>query len=400
MTVTTKINMPVYSFRRIENPSEQDGKKIYLAVIRAKDLAKELEDWREINPRDPKVSSGVAKKIASTLQEEPESFLFRNRGVTLLAQHVSYNNATKELSVEFSDKTVHGLLDGGHTFAVIRDSFDSLSDEEADATLMNDAYVKLEILEGFPLRSETVEIVGARNTSTQVKDQSLANLLRHFDSIKDILADRSYADHIAYKEIEFNEEGGKKDIDIKEILSYLVCFDREGFDDENHPVIAYSGKASVLKYVESNRERLQKYLPLLPDILELRDEIYENMPQAWNRQNGKFGALQGVNVKRSKMIELPFKGTKTEYVIPSAFIYPVLAAFRNLVEVKGGTCSWVIPPVEFFHENQVELVRQLCDQALVFRNPTKLGKEKTVWQLCYYCVAMALLKSGAKVLDN
>lgn len=390
----TKINMPVISFRRINTPFEQEGKKIYLAVLKAKDLPKDFEEWREINPRDPKTSSGVAKKIADSLQNQPENFLFRNRGLTLLSENVSFDNETNELSVEFSDKSMHGLLDGGHTYAVIREAFDSLADDERDNTNLNNAYVKLEILEGITSKEETTEIVGARNTSTQVKDQSLANLLQHFDSIKDILKNEPYANRIAYKETELDEDGSRKDIDIKEILSYLICFDREGFGDNAHPVIAYSGKSAVLKYAESNRDRLQKYLPLLPEILVLRDEIYEQMPSAWNDIGGKFGALEGVNRKKQDSVELPFKNTATSYAIPSSFVYPILASFRALVEVADNGCSWKASPVSFFNKHKSELVGRLVEQALVFRNPNKLGKEKTVWQSCYDYVVLTSLKSG------
>jgi hypothetical protein len=392
MSVSTKISMPVKSFRRIENPFEKEGKKMYLAVILAKNLPQELESWREINPRDPKTTSGVAKKIAESLQNQPECFLFRNRGVTLLSQNVSFNNENNELSIEFSDPTIHGLLDGGHTYAVIRELFDSLTDEEKEDSNLNQAFVKLEILEGFTSKEETTEIVGARNTSMQVKDQSLANLLKHFDSIKEILANEVYAERIAYKETELNDDGSKKDIDIKEILSYLICFDREGFDDKNHPVIAYSGKTAVLKYVENERERLQKYLPLLPQILTLRDDIYGQMPSVWNSNGGKFGRLEGVNTKKGKNVELPFKNVKTEYVIPNSFIYPVLASLRNLVEISDGKCFWKKDPVRFFEEYKSELVQRLGEQALVFRNPNKLGKEKTVWQSCYDYIAMEIMK--------
>lgn len=388
----TKITMPVVSFRRINTPFEQEGKKIYLAVLKAKDLPKDFEEWREINPRDPRVSSGVAKKIADSLQNQPESFVFRNRGLTLLSKNVYYDNETKELAVEFSDKAMHGMLDGGHTFAVIRDAFDSLAEDEKEETNLNNAYVKLEILEGITSKDEATEIVGARNTSTQVKEQSLENLRQHFDSIKEVLKDKPYADRIAYKETELNEDGSRKDIDVKEILSYLICFDSEGFGDCNHPVIAYSGKTAALKYVVDNRDRLQKYLSLLPEILALRDEIYEKMPIVWNDDGGKFGRLEGVNCKKQKTIELPFKNGRTEYAIPSSFIYPVLASLRVLVEVNEQGCTWKKPPVEFFNKYKKELVGRLIEQALVFRNPNKLGKEKTVWQSCYDCVLMKTLK--------
>lgn len=396
MTTTTKITMPVVSLRRINTPFEQEGKKIYLAVLKAKDLPKDLEEWRGINPRDPNKSSGVAKRIAESLQNQPECFLFRNRGLTLLSESVSFNNESNILAVEFSDKTMHGLLDGGHTYAVIRETFDSLAEDEKADSNLNNAYVKLEILEGITSKDETTEIVGARNTSTQVREQSLANLSQHFDVIKDILKNEPYANRIAYKETEFSEDGSRKDIDIKEILSYLICFDREGFGDNNHPIIAYSGKSSVLRYAdaEDNRQRLQKYLPLLPQILVLRDEIYEQMPAAWNDIGGKFGALEGVNRKKQDSVELPFKNIKTSYAIPSSFIYPILASFRALVKVTDEGCLWKASPVSFFNKHKKELVGRLVEQALVFRNPNKLGKEKTVWQSCYDYVVLTSLKLG------
>ena len=133
---TIKITMPVVSFRRINTPFEQEGKKIYLAVLKAKDLPKDFEDWRDINPRDPITSSGVAKKIAESLQNQPEYFLFRNRGLTLLSENVSFDNETNMLSVEFADKAMHGLLDGGHTYAVIREAFESLSRMTKKKTLI------------------------------------------------------------------------------------------------------------------------------------------------------------------------------------------------------------------------------------------------------------------------
>jgi len=394
MSSTTRITMPVVSFRRVENPSEKEGKKMYLAVVRAKDLPKDLESWRDINPRDSKITSNVAKKIAQSLNDAPENFLFRNRGITLLTDKVEYNNEDGDMYVDFSDQAIHGLLDGGHTYAVIQDVFDSLEDEDKATTSLNNAHVKLELLGGFTDKEEVTEIVSARNTSTQVKDQSIANLLNHFATIKDVLQNEPFADRIAYKEIEFNADGSKKDIDIKDILSYLVCFDREGFDDANHPIIAYSGKAAVLNYADSpeNRERLQKYLPLLPQILELRDTIYADMPGTYNANGGKFGSLMGVNIKNAPTVELPFTGVKTKYVIPGAFIYPVLAAFRGLIEINGDRASWKKDPVKFYEDIKGELIQRLGDQALEIRNPNKLGKDKATWRSCYDYVAITAMR--------
>lgn len=386
--------MPIVSYRRIENPFEQEGKRMYVAVIQAKNLPRELDDWRKINPRDPSVTSVVAKKIRSSFEESPKEFFFKNRGITLLVEKASFENDTKELSIEFANEGIHGMLDGGHTYKIIQTVIDSLDDAEKDE--LNDAHVRLEILEGFSDTEDVVSIVEARNTSTQVKDQSLEELKGHFESIKNVLSNESYANRIAYKEIEFADDGSKKDIDIKEILSYLMCFDTEAFDGKNHPIVAYSGKGSVLNHVKQNQERLKKFLPLLPQILRMRDVIYAEMPEAYNDAGGKFGNLTGVielsKKKNAEPIELPFISKESTYSIPAAFIYPILASLRNLVDCKNDKCSWKRDPEKFFEDMKVELIQRVVDQAKEFRNPNKLGKSKDTWRSCYDCIALEVLK--------
>lgn len=387
--------MPIVSYRRIENPFEQEGKRMYVAVIQAKNLVKDLDDWRKINPRDPSTVSGVAKKITKSFEDAPKSFFFKNRGITLLVERASFDNDSKELSLEFSDESIHGMLDGGHTYKIITKTIDSL--DESEKKDFDDAHVRLEILEGFSDPEDVVDIVEARNTSTQVKDQSIEDLLGHFDAIKEILKDEKYADRIAYKEIELTEDGSRKDIDIKEILSYLICFDTDAFDGKKHPITAYSGKGAVLSHVKQNRDRLEKYLPLLPQILRLKDEIYKEMPETYNSvAEGKFGLLTGVvalrNKKKANPVELTFINSESYYSIPDAFIYPVLASFRNLVSVENGKCSWKRDPIKFFSEVKADLVQRIVDQAKTFNNPNKLGKHKDTWRSCFDSVAMEVLK--------
>ena len=392
---TTTLRLPIISYRKIENPFEKEGKKMHVAVIQANSLIKDFEEWRKINPRDPSATSGVANKIKKSFQDSPRSFFFKNRGITLLVERSHFDNSKSELTLEFSDVNIHGMLDGGHTYKIINDIIDSL--EESKKTDFEEAFVRLEILEGFKDQEEVVEIVEARNTSTQVKDQSIEDLLGHFDTIKGILKNEKYANRIAYKEIELNEEGSKKDIDIKEILSYLICFDIEGFDSTKHPIIAYSGKSAVLKHVKENRDRLTKYLPLLPQILNLRDKIYSEMPETYNKAtDGKFGKLTGVleisRKKNSNPIELPFSESQSSYSIPNAFIYPILASFRNLIDCTDKKCSWKKDPIAFFDTMKEELIQRLVDQAKEFRNPTKLGKDKATWRICYDHIQIEILK--------
>lgn len=396
ITMSSKlIRLPVVSFRKIASPYDEEGARTYVAVLNVKDVPEEFEEWRTLNPRDPKTTSGVAKKIFATLESDPDSFFFRNRGITLIAERTSFDNQRNVLEIEMADKSRNGLLDGGHTFRVIREFVGALPPEE-----LNDlkAYVKLEILEGVTDPDAVVNIVESRNTSTQVKEQSLEELRGHYEAIKKVLDGKSYANRIAYKEFELSEEGGVKDIDIKEILSYLVCFDVEEFGHDDHPIKAYSTRASVVEHFKKHKDRMMKFIPLLPMILELRDVIYLELPEAYNSRGGKFGKLTGVTEvsnRRMDKVILPFIGQESTYRIPSGFIYPILAGFRNLIQHTADKCTWKTDPVKFFEDLKVELASRVGEQALEFRNPNKLGKDKATWRACYDSIELAVLRRNA-----
>ena len=382
--------MPVVSFRKISSPYDIDGKTAYVAVVNVKDIPPDFEQWRSLNPRDPNPKSGVAKKITQTLRDEPQMFLFRNRGITLMVDRVEFDQKANTISVELANKEINGLLDGGHTYKVIRDFTENLSEEELKDF---NAYVKVEFLEGFKALEEAVSIVESRNTSTQVKEQSLEELRQQYEDIKGVLAGKPYAERIAYKEVELTDDGSRKDIDIKDILSYLMCFDVEEFTGKKHPIAAYSSRGFVVDHFKKNRDRLKKYIPLLPLILEMHDRIYLEMPETYNK-DGTFGLLTGVTVIKGKKgpTELPFITKESDYRIPSGFIYPILASFRNLVRCDATKCSWKTDPIKFFEELKDELISRLGEQAREFRNPNKLGKDNATWGRCYDLVELETLK--------
>ncbi len=391
------IKFPVASFRRINSPVDEKLGRAYMAVVNIKNLPKELESWRELNPREPNLFSGVSNKIRKTLEEAPEFFVFRNRGITLLAEQVSFNSSTEWLQIELNDTRLHGLLDGGHTFSVIRDFVDSLDTDD----LPLPAFVKLEVLEGIKDRNEVIHIVEARNTSTQVKEQSINELKNTFEAIHNVLRGKPYADRIAYKEYELLSDGSKKDIDIKEILSYLVCFDVETFDGSKHPIKAYSTKSSLVGYFSDRKDEMTKYVALLPEILELRDAIYLELPDAYNKSannegGGKFGKLTGVTDTSGKPrmdnVILEYTGKESHYRIPSGFIYPILASFRNLIGIHEGKCYWKTDPIRMFNELKFDLAARVGRQAKELRNPNKLGKDVATWQSCYDALALEVLR--------
>lgn len=397
IAMTTLIKFPSLTFKKIETPINQSYEKSfsYMTTVHVKDLPNELNERRKINVRDPKLTSWVSKKIMYSLMEQPELFFFKNRGITLIAENASFDNKNNIVSIEMVDETKHWLLDWWHTFAVIQSYLDELP---KDHSRENDAYVKVEIITGIDKIDDVVGIVEARNTSTQVKEQSLQELKNGYDAIKKILEDKpEYANRVAYKELEFDDEWEQKDIDVKEILSYLICFNIEDFDDKSHPIKAYSSKTAIVDIFKKNPDKLNKYIPLLPKILELWDTIYLNLPLIYNKQlNGKFGGLTWVLEvtwkKRRQNTELAYIKQESTYIIPKGFIYPVLAAFRNLVQLREDHVIRKEDPVKFFLQIWEVITERICERAKELKNPNKLWKDITTRRSCFDAVENQVLK--------
>jgi len=391
----TKFTFRVFSFRHIETPFQKLGYKNYAAVADIHDLPglSDLSTWRKINVRDPKLSGAVPQAIRESVRSNLELFVFLNRGIVLSVEEVSYNNRTSELTLVLRDPNLHGLLDGGHTYNILTEERDLIATPQ---------FVKLEILEGFR-QDDIPSLVDARNTSNQVKDQSLMNLQGEFEKLKKALAGQPYADLIAYKEYEVLDDGGAKPIDVREVIGILTCFDRANFSERVHPINAYRSKAACLQHFADHKTDYDKIYPLAPDILELYDEIQLQLPELYNQvrgksgdvAGGKFGKLTGVTTFDGKRrAQLLFIERESKYGVPAGFVYPVLGAFRALLEEKSGRYVWGkgLNPVKLLQGHLGEsLADTIGNFALDARNPSKTGKSPLVWQACYQAAQVTYL---------
>ena len=395
----THLEFPVVSLRRIPSKTDTDGLKTYIAVVSVFDVPN-LDEWRAINTRDAKLAGSVPKAIRATLNDDPGMFLFKNRGLVVTAKDVKFDNESSLLRLTLEDPNVHGLLDGGHTYKVMQ-----VYCSEVDKTAIQSseqAFVRMEVLEGFS-PEEIREIVEARNTSNQVKNQSLMELAKAFEGIKSAIVGETYANKVAYKEYEIMEgTDGRiaKPIDVREVVALLTVFDKEQYGDNNHPILAYSQKATCLNRFKDNSGSYKKIYPLLKDILKLWDVIHRDMRKWYEAsktkqgQGAKFGGIKGVTSNRPTT--LYFIDEEAGEIIPSSFKYPILAALRALVEEKNGHYSWGLNPEAALQNGLGEqLTEVVIANALELRNPNKLGKTTSVWDQCYSKAQVWYLKSQA-----
>ena len=383
------LSIPVFSVRRIETPYERkQGYRNYVAVIDARHLP-DLSDWREINVREAKTRGRVPNAIRASFNEKADEFLFMNRGLVIAADKVNFKEAPgeKHLDLILVDPEIHGLLDGGHTYRIVTESAKGVSPEDPPR------YVRVEIITGFD-RETISDLVEARNTSNQVRDESLANLRQEFEPLKDVLRSQKYFDLIAWSEYEELETGKPKPIDVRDIISYLITFDTAAFNSTTQPLIAYKDKRACLHHFQQHSHRLEKLFPLLPDILLLWDEIHSSW-RGWYSEgreeeagiSGRFLALTAI-LQASET--LYFKNVNVRYRMPEAYKYPILSALRASVKIKGSVARWSTDPFQLLQETGPQQAKIVGNTVRTTHNPNKVGKDVGTWSSCYLVVESAL----------
>jgi hypothetical protein len=128
-------------------------------------------------------------------------------------------------------------------------------------------------------------------------------------------------------------------------------------------------------------------------------DLYNKVRAKGEVSGGKFGKLTGVTTYVGKRkAQLLFVGKESKYGVPAGFVYPVLGAFRALLEEKSGRYVWGkgIDPIRLL---QGQLGETLADTignfALDARNPSKTGKSPLVWQACYQAAQVVYLSRAA-----
>lgn len=355
------------------------------AVVRVQNIPTDLP--LDPNPRpEQNLNQAVARAIAKSLNKRDGKFHLLNRGLTIIAASAAYDNQRRVLKLMIDEG--EGILDGGHTYRVIIEAnpneWPPVSDEGGD----QEQYVNVEVLTGI---TESVSIARARNTSVQVKEESLANLQDKFEWIKRAISSRPYHDRIGYHEF---APGDADIIDVIQCMTVLNAY-RFGNDasSQQHPVFAYSASSRVLKdYLEDDKTGNPTYRrlePILHDILQLRDYLEMRFPEYYksygglhNTDAGRFGRLKEIRSGRTN--ELIFLQKSVNYEVPDGWLLPVLASLRVLVDTSQEKAMWKTDPRRFADEIGSTLLEVLVDTSRQLgRNPNAVGKSRPLWSHLY-----------------
>lgn len=405
----------VDDFRSHRIPGLADA-KVGTCFIRASELVAnlDLDKWLKVNPRVPNRNSKevltghVVKGIRQTLQGSPTDFAIKNQGLFLLVARTSpYERLTQggRLTLTLDDPDSHGLCNGGHSYAAIREYAE---DASADTSTLNEAWVRLHIFEGIESEKVTIMAEGL-NVSKQVDNPSLMNLEGRFEDIKQILKGKLGANEIAY------HQGHSGAYYITEIMRAMMFFNRERYNDRQHPSSLYRQQSQMIEMfrADSNDEKgpspIALIIPHIHEILMLMDKIAKETPAAAKRLKPAFemGRMVASNRKNgpragsdaNKNTKLHFIDEHMSLKVPNGWLMVMLAAFRANVDwdLKNSKFAWKVPLEKLLPEVIDDLVR-VCVQE--YRDnkirPDEIARNPSVYEQCYVRVELKLLRLSAQ----
>jgi hypothetical protein len=380
--------LPTAQFRSIPSPTTVGQSRVGLFYVQAAHVPRELWDWREVNPREINRRSAVYKQISQTLTQESARFHERNRGITIVAEDVQYDDKRKEVVLKLSSTKIHGVVDGAHTLDAILEAQKQPPEEGWPG------YVFVKAITGVDV-DQIAEIAGGLNTSQQVDLKSLENLREHFSELQKVLADQPYAEQVAYK---MNED---KPVDVREILYYLAVFDCSQYSANKHPVALFGRKEGIVRMFADQAalkqdagDSFRTLISKAPEILRLRDTIEK---RALELPVGRYKAGKSTRIRSesNRETQLVFTGDMVNGRIPLGWIMPMLAGFRANVNWNKpkGSFSWIMPLDELVDaciEPLVLAIRDVHEQEN--SRPEYVGRNSIAWRMSYNAVSQALLE--------
>lgn len=339
------------------------------------------QEYKELpldaNVRLPDVKAKPYRAMLQTLAETPENFFENNLGITVIAERVE--ELTKQrFRLEFPSGT--GILNGGHTQKAILDSKGNPN--------ISRAIVKVSVREKKYELKRVAEIAAAQNSSSAVKEYSLAEKLGLYVPIKRVMDEDKQKHIIWYEGCEVPESGGIKPDDLIAMINlfHIDLYASAYSKSTAQPTQSASSKSSVFTRWENqaDKDEYQKIYPLVNDIIDLSELI--KMDVTTKTGLSKLQCIQDHKNDKGKVI-LPFSGKKPAFDIPQAVFMPMLAAFRANVfyDANQREIGWYMDNAELFGIVKKELCKIFSDfyMKTYNRDLTRALKDPNLWDMMY-----------------
>jgi hypothetical protein len=393
--------------RTIKDPNRPQIRVVH-ALARVTELPKDIP--LEPDPRVPKVKGPVIKKIAGSLATNDGRFHLLNRGITISARNVEFDNIRNVLTLDIPKEDAYGIIDGGHTYHAINNAgapLLHLPKDQPPAGLTNQ-YVHLEIL--VNIESDLADIAEARNYSVSLKAWTLAGYRDKFDWFLKALGP-DYTRHVKIS------ENDPQPIGILDLIQVISAMNPGLFREGTSAVEAYKNAGKCLEYFidEKDQHGFRKMEPVCRDIVRLYDYVRYNWKKAYNAEDpaGKHGRLGALTVMQQRKknrdamatyyfldaAKGPVKGE--DLPVEKGFAIPLVASLRALLEEKKGKYSWYTSPFKFFDEHGDRLVKIIMTaNERASDNPHTVGRDAGVYMALYSEVRRWYLEGKLAKLES
>jgi hypothetical protein len=387
-----------YESRKVSHPVFKTVDKYWLTV-KASDFPSGIST--AANAREPVgLNRLVYRDVRESLEgtgAEPGTFDLMNKGITILALQVRLIDKDQQI-YEFSvDDERGGIVDGAHTAKIIEEC-------NRDSSTHDDQYVEVYIRTGVEDDLIT-DIARGLNTGMQVAPQSIYNIGGVFDWLKKEVSGKPYEDMIAWR------ESDKTPYDVRDLISILELFNIFDFPNDvpKHPISAYEKWSIPLgKFAEDFKEHREKVRsskyhrlrPILHEALVLYDHIRHDFRDIHNNAGGRAGKMNIMEeAAKNRQLDFPFAQLpSSKYRLTKGASYPMLAAFRNVVEQdESGNAKWrggFRSVLRLWKEASVDLVAETDSAIEQFgRTPDHLGKNRKHWDGLHVKLQNRLLRA-------
>lgn len=366
-----------------------EGLEVYSFLVSNNDIPENLP--LDPNPRKQNIDRKVYREIADSLEQgthdkngDRTPFHLKNQGMLVIATDVKRDR--NKLSVTFSRGD--GIVNGGHSHKIVSVKKHSLKEAQ---------FIKVEILVNVPERYK-VPMAKGNNTGIQTTQSTIHNLNGHYDWIKKIYEDKP----VILNKIKFEQNEDNKPLPIEDMIGTLAIIDPTlpdpNVEHKGAPGIArhasnvYQNRNILLANYERDLPDFKKFNEILPDVMLFRDFIQKHSPAFWNERGGKAGRCEIFNNKAT----LIFMEEEVEDSFDKAILYPIMSAFRQLIEEVDGVYKWKVPfpkVLSIFEDNAHSLIKMTMDSFKAHKSSiSQVGRDKSHWDNLYKTLELFLIK--------
>lgn len=368
---------PYHSFRNISCPEDlENDRRVFtghapVTSVLHLDTDANVRDYLlEAEGKLRKRETQVNKEIRQTLESKPEVFSILNGGVVIVAHRHEVDEQKKILRL-----VNPSIINGSQTQGVLRDFFERLATEDAEAPPI---HIKYELIV-----TDNEDLIGeisiARNFQNDVASISIAGRRGQLNELQRALRKEDPAAKLQKKETQLSEDYVQTERLLQVITALIPAelWPKANESDNPNKVYTYSMKAKCLKefqdiFIKAHdpkhtdhkaaRELYQFYLDIAPQALEL----YEK----WKSHQGFAGTgIRSITRDQREIVE-----------VPDGIIFPIIASLAAFA--KRTDKGWRIAPPSSFRDAEIIRAAKSVYQNMASSNPWLMGKN----QACYFAL--------------